>query len=123
MLLRLWIFGDKYLIPAFQNTAMSSLIQRVDKVKKIPINCLKLIYENTVPGSLLRRFIVERVAYKGDIPEIMSSERCQDWPHEALVELVRAFDVEGQEKGNGFALPEEKRDSCYYHTHPDGAKC
>ncbi|KAH0273985.1 hypothetical protein KCU91_g5599, partial [Aureobasidium melanogenum] len=119
---RVWIFGDKYLMPAFQNEAMSTLLKRVAKSGIVPTNCVKLIYNNTCPGSALRRFIVDLVVWQGNISDIMGSEKCQQWPQEAFIELVRVFGVQ-RDGGIGAGLPEESIGKFYYHVHKDDEKC
>lgn len=123
LLVRAWIFADKYLMPALQNKTMSTLIERNNKLSVIPTDCLKLVYDNTLPGSPLRRLFLDLVAYRGNLADIMSSTKCQHWPHEALVELVKAFGAKRREDGHNFELPEERKGKCYYHVHKNDERC
>ncbi|KAI4743408.1 hypothetical protein E4T50_06206 [Aureobasidium sp. EXF-12298] len=122
VLCRVWIFGDKYQMPALQNKAMNTLLKRVARSGIAPTHCIKLIYDNTCPGSPLRGFIVDLVVWKGNISDIMGSEKCQQWPQEAFIELVRAFGAQ-RDGGIGVGLPEGIKDKCYYHVHKDDEKC
>ncbi|KAI4852460.1 hypothetical protein E4T44_01472 [Aureobasidium sp. EXF-8845] len=90
-LIRVWIFGDKYLMPSLQNKVMSVLIAKNAKTNVVPTLCVKFIYANTVPGSPLRRFMVDFTAYKVDVATITVPESGEHWSHEALLDLVKVI--------------------------------
>ncbi|KAH0172450.1 hypothetical protein KCU67_g1728, partial [Aureobasidium melanogenum] len=124
LLCRLWIFGDKYLMPALQNKAMSTLIEQNRKLKVIPVHCVKLIYDNTLPGSPLRKIVVDWTAYKTDMLEFMALEKENPrWTREALVDLVLTMGAKTKEDIGRYALPEGNNGKCYYHVHKDGEQC
>jgi hypothetical protein len=124
LLIRVWIFGDKYLMPCLQNKAMNALIQKNREAKFVPTPQLKTIYENTLPGSPLRKLVVDLVIYKiGDMDEVMQRNDDNRWPYEALVDLVKALGAKKKEYVGSFRLPEANRHKCYYHVHQDGEQC
>ncbi|KAG9524966.1 hypothetical protein KCV07_g1424, partial [Aureobasidium melanogenum] len=124
LLIRVWIFGDKYLMPCLQNRAMNALIQKNREAKFVPTLQLKTIYENTLPGSPLRKLVVDLVTYKvGDMDEVMQRNDDNRWPYEALVDLVKALGAKKKEYVGSFRLPEANRHKCYYHVHQDGEQC
>jgi hypothetical protein len=123
MLIRAWLFGDKYLMPTLQNKAMSTLIEKNTRTDIIPTGQLKYIYENTLPGSTLRKFIVDMVAYKTDMVDIMKIQGGNQWSHEALVDLVQVVGAKKKEDFGLYRLPEANEAKCYYHIHLDGENC
>jgi hypothetical protein len=126
ILVRAWIFGEKYLMPSLQNKVMSSMMKKHTEFGFIPIHQAKLIYANTLPGSPLRRFITDMVAYRCDVGALMTTHGSQHWPHEALVDLLRVIRAKKKKKVEEFgrfALPETNKGRCYYHVHTNGGNC
>ncbi|KAG9533470.1 hypothetical protein KCU93_g339, partial [Aureobasidium melanogenum] len=99
LLIRVWIFGDKYLMPCLQNKAMNALIQKNREAKFIPTLQLKIIYDNTLPGSPLRKFVLNLVTYKVSDMDASMQKNNKDnrWPYEALVDLVKALGAKKKE--------------------------
>ncbi|KAH0161675.1 hypothetical protein KCU67_g6240, partial [Aureobasidium melanogenum] len=125
LLIRVWIFGDKYLMPCLQNKAMNALIQKNRDAKFIPTLQLKIIYDNTLPGSPLRKFVLDLVTYKVSDMDASMQKNNKDnrWPYEALVDLVKALGAKKKENVGVYKLPEERKGKCYYHVHNDGERC
>ncbi|KAG9657190.1 hypothetical protein KCU64_g5366, partial [Aureobasidium melanogenum] len=125
MLCRVWIFGDKYLMPALQNEVMTALQLKYDKTKAAPTSCLKVIYNNTVSGSLLRKFVVDLAAYTvTGMDEFMKiNETEKRWTYDALIDLVKTIGAKKKQDVGIYELPEANRHKCYYHVHADGEKC
>jgi hypothetical protein len=123
LLIRVWLFGDKYLMPSLQNKVMNVLILKNNKKNVTPTSFLELIYSNTPPGSPLRMFVVDLAAYKFNMALIMTPVEGRRWPHEALFDLVKVMGAKKMEDFGKFALPEENKDRCYYHIHADGKNC
>ncbi|KAK6000380.1 hypothetical protein QM012_003626 [Aureobasidium pullulans] len=69
LLIRVWLFGDRHLIPALQNHVMNTMIEKSAKEKVIPNQHLNLIYKNTLIGSPLRKILVDWIAYETDMPD------------------------------------------------------
>ncbi|KAI4847774.1 hypothetical protein E4T44_04323 [Aureobasidium sp. EXF-8845] len=120
VLFRTWLFGNKYLMPSLQNKVMSVLFAKNKKTNVVPTLWLKLTYDNTLPGSPLRSFIVDFTAYKLDItiPEFGKL-----WPHEALIDLLKVVGAKSKEDIGSYTLPEANNRKCYYHIHADGEDC
>ena len=57
-----WIFGDKIRCPGFLNFAMSRLLQYHKDYWMNP-NTLRLIYEKSIVGSKLRKFVLEQIRF------------------------------------------------------------
>ncbi|KAI4782740.1 hypothetical protein E4T52_02336 [Aureobasidium sp. EXF-3400] len=123
ILIRTWIFGDKYLMPSLQNSVMSILLEKGLKQNFVPTGQLKFIYNNTVPGSLLRKMVVDVAAYECSMESLMVRSKGALWSHEALVDLVLVIGAKKKEDIGRFALPEANKGKCYYHIHADGENC
>lgn len=123
MLIRCWLFGDKYLMPSLQNRVMTTLILKVDKTNIIDTCQMKLVYKNTLPGSPLRRVLVDMAAYRMDMSICMTSSEAEYWTHEALVDLVKVLGAKKKEELGRFTLPAVNRGMCYYHVHAVGQNC
>jgi hypothetical protein len=67
ILIRAWLFGDKYLIQSLQNRVMSVLIEKNKVTNIIPTLSVKLIYANTLPGSPIRKLLVVHYAFQSGI--------------------------------------------------------
>jgi hypothetical protein len=122
MLVRAWLFGDKDLVPSLQNRVMSALIEKNTKTKTLPTSHLKFIYDNTITGSPLRKIMVDLAAYRSDVSGMMGFEGGKRWPHEALVDLVKAL-AQKKEGTSKIILPEASRGKCQYHVHAAGENC
>jgi hypothetical protein len=124
VLIKVWLFGDRHIIPALQNEAMDSILAKNVKEKSIPSFSLKYIYRNTLDGSPLRKVMIDLVTYKGHLPIMMMSEKATlDWPHEALVDLTVALGAKKPENIGTFAMPADKEAKCYYHVHNEEDQC
>jgi hypothetical protein len=88
MLARIWLFGDKYLMPSLQNRVMDMLIEKNANTGTIPSFLLTITYNNAPPGSPLRKFLTYLVAYKCDPVRDITLELSRRWPHEALFDLL-----------------------------------
>ena len=60
--IRLWIFGDKYLLPTLQNMAMRHLHKCLSK-RHLEARMLREVLEGTVPGSALRDLALTDLVY------------------------------------------------------------
>jgi len=120
-LIHLWIFGDQHQIPLLQNYAVDGLFEKRTKEYCFAAGMALLVYEKTLPGSPLRRAIIE--IYASCV--LQESENSQlrlagFWSVESLIDLVRA--VESRPKGlNQYAL--QKRDKCFFHVHGKDEHC
>jgi hypothetical protein len=123
MSVRAWIFGDKYLMPSLHNRVMSVLIEKTTVTDQIPTSELELIYSNTLPGSPLRKMIVDMTAYEGDMVTAVTSEGGKRWPHEALLDLMTVIGSMRCKGIGKFVLPKSHQEKCFYHIHPDGETC
>jgi hypothetical protein len=123
ILIRAWIFGEKYLMPSLQNKAMTAVMKRHTESNVIPTFQMKLIYNNTLPGTPLRRFVTDLVAYRCDMGTWMTPEGSKQWPHEALADLLRIMGAKRMEEFGRFVLPEANKSRCFYHVHASGENC
>ncbi|KAI4746328.1 hypothetical protein E4T50_03350 [Aureobasidium sp. EXF-12298] len=116
-LVDIWLFGDKYIIPSLQNVAMDTIINKVNSDRVIPTNQISKIWEQTLPSSALRKYILERSTYKLSAAEFLKHE--DYWTREALLGLIEThFNRDVIEK-----LTFPARPKCYFHVHKEGEEC
>ncbi|CAD0110786.1 unnamed protein product [Aureobasidium uvarum] len=117
---RLWVFGDKYLVPALQNMAMDCLVERLHIVKKRLGSepTMSFIYDNTVHDSPLRRMAIDWQVYGICVTD---REQLCSWPREAVVDLAMAQSTKETMHYAGKQLPESGK--CHYHLHAEGEFC
>jgi hypothetical protein len=123
-LIKLWLFGDRFIVPCLQNSAIDALDKKFHMTHSLPTRFNKLIWENTLPSALLRKYMLDIVVYMADVEVILSSGNEEYWTHEALVDLAKALfnkQVVGDVDNDYPTMP--KRDRCYYHVHAEGEKC
>lgn len=124
LIIEVWLFGDKHIIPALQNKVMDTYIAMNAKSKTIPVGQLQTIYDNTLHGSPLRRIVVDWVTYKSDMQRFLKSEKTNlNWPHEALVDLAIGLGSKKAEELGVYVMPADKLARCYYHVHNEGESC
>lgn len=122
-LIRLWVFGDEYLAPAFQNSVMDAMWAKSLQDDELPdLSNLKYIYEHTMPGSPLRRILTDWTAYWSRLEHDLLPQNLIEWPKEALIDLILCMNGKKTENIGVFALP-RGRTVCYYHLHNEGEKC
>ena len=121
-LVQLWIFGDKHLVPALQNQTINVLMKKQIKMQVIPVYQLGQVYQNTLPDSPLRKLFTDWSAYKGSIQKITAPELNDQWPRDALFDLIGALAAKGRDQIGVYKLPEE-RGKCHYHVHAEGESC
>lgn len=57
-LVKLWIFGDRRVIPLLQNEALSAIWRLIEETKSLPLACTPLVYAQTTEDSPLRHFLL-----------------------------------------------------------------
>lgn len=99
-LAKLWVFADKICSPQLRNKTTDAFFNVVAQncdLQFAEAQTVHYVWENTMPGSYLRRILVRFFFYIGRYPEVLSL-----YPHEFLsVSLGRAMDkVNLVPKGN-----------------------
>lgn len=87
--LRLWVLGDMLIIPKLQNDVSDYIwaVQDTSRIAWTP--SIRYVYENTVPGSPLRRLFVMFCARNMGKPFYV--EHSKQFPKEMLLELADYF--------------------------------
>lgn len=89
-LVRLWVLADRMLVPKLQDDALEEFDKlRVEHRLRLSGGTIQYIYDNTVDGSPLRRYVValEATGYK-DMPEDFV-DLPQFFPREMLVDMIK----------------------------------
>jgi hypothetical protein len=129
LLIKLWIFGDKYQIPLLQNNTMDKIVAKADKDHNIPLLWITHVYENTTVNSVLRKAIVDVMSYRSRMPDGKNYHKIEgtclhnpkDWPKQACLDVIAEMSRGWLNKDTRFKLP--TREKCYYHVHADGEHC
>jgi len=91
-LVHLWILADKLLIPALMNNALQALDDIQTYNKTIYVFSAKFIYDNTVVGSPLRKYMVDQAAFLSHSSEYKKLSIQKDsLPYEFLLDVVVAL--------------------------------
>lgn len=115
-LARLWIFGDAHILALLQNHAINLIMRKTIDTWTLPIDALTVAYENTLPGSSLRRLLIDLVRRTSS--KILNEEQ---WPKEALLDLLRVVWWHGRRQVGKENL--SKWDMCKYHVHEVNVDC
>jgi hypothetical protein len=129
LLIKLWIFGDKYQIPLLQNNTMDKIVDKLDKDRNNPLLWITHVYENTTVNSVLRKAVVDAMSYRSRMPDGKNyhkiEETClkdpDDWPKQACLDVMAEMSRGWANQAKRFAFP--MREKCYYHVHADGEHC
>lgn len=129
LLIKLWIFGDGHQIPLLQNSVMDAIIDKVEKDNQIPIKELNLAYENTLPGSPLRKAFIDIMVYRSMMPgdkncgsvESSCLAWSDDWPKQACLDVIAEMSRGWINKAPTPSTPTRKKG--YYHVQPRGEHC
>ncbi|KAK3696601.1 hypothetical protein LTR37_017854 [Vermiconidia calcicola] len=120
-IIKLWIFGDAHEIPLLQNAALDLFREKIVQKWLVPTSEIRNIYNNTLPGSLLRKFMVEVTAYTGYATVTLAPGTEDWWIHEALCDLLKVLWV--PQPINYSKEDLQKMDMCKYHVHEEGVRC
>ncbi|KAI4719678.1 hypothetical protein E4T48_04136 [Aureobasidium sp. EXF-10727] len=117
----LWVLGDRYLMPALQNTAMDAYIRKISgQHGHGSPESIERRYRQTHAGSPLRRVFVDWQAHKLKL----NKKILREWPKEALADFAIAlFDMKSKHQGTSKLPSPEERDKCFYHVHAEGEHC
>ena len=120
-LIKLYIFAEKYDIPDLQNSAMDTILLKMEASQKTPMGLFAYVYEHTRSTSPLRRLFVNRVAqmvnldtyFARDDPEAEFS----DFPLLFMIDLAR----EQYRLLKGKAKHDWRSLDCTFHVHPSAS--
>ncbi|TVY71183.1 hypothetical protein LSUE1_G008210 [Lachnellula suecica] len=88
-LVGLWILGDKFDVVALQNYAIDQMERVRIKCGFMGITCAQSIYENTMPGSPLRRLVVDQHILDGTFS--FMAIYASKFPQEMLADMVTIY--------------------------------
>ena len=116
----MWILGDQHQIPLLQNQVMDEMFAKNLELKLFTFWVVPRVYERTVEGSLLRKAVIEIVAWKVNFDTFSPSR--QGWTIEPLSDLVLA--IHETRLSKEFVWPGlPKRDKCFFHVHGKDEHC
>ncbi|KAF2502313.1 hypothetical protein BU16DRAFT_4689 [Lophium mytilinum] len=122
-LVRCWTMGQRLMDTKFMDTVMDALIHLVEDAPSF-INAkadVAVIYKETLPGSMLRRFIIEQIVQQCT-EEFIDHYGDVELPREFLQELLHGLAaVRGKNRDN---KPQWLKNPCAFHEHKrEGKAC
>lgn len=121
-LARLWIFGDAHEIPTLQNEVITTMRRVMVKESVVPSGpMINHVYENTVPQSRLRQFLIDVYGALCNSNVLRRHEAQSSWCRDALFDLLQVVWRDGYHRQGWKEL--EKWDLCKYHVHEQGVNC
>jgi hypothetical protein len=88
VLVGLWLLADRFAVDGLQNAVMRAMLNIGQKCGRMSSGCFVTIYENTAPGSPLRRLVIDQSAWKGPSNFVGDAKW---YPHEMLSEIAEVF--------------------------------
>ncbi|KAF2493989.1 hypothetical protein BU16DRAFT_562943 [Lophium mytilinum] len=118
LLCKIFVFGDMRGIPALKNAAIDLLHSSICIKWKFPKTQVRFIYENTMEGSLLRKFIVDMAVLIASCETFLSFDKDgTNFTTEFLMDVIKALNDQGGKwlviGRDAFAVI----DRCQYHDH------
>ncbi|KAF2813013.1 uncharacterized protein BDZ99DRAFT_460327 [Mytilinidion resinicola] len=118
LLCKIFVFGDMRGIPTLKNAAIDLLHSSICMEWKFPKTQVRFIYENTMEGSLLRKFIVNVAVLIASCETFLSIDKDgTNFTHEFLMDVIRALNDQGGKwlviGRDAFAIINR----CRYHDH------
>ncbi|TIA16451.1 hypothetical protein D6C81_05943 [Aureobasidium pullulans] len=124
-LAKLWIFGDKYLIPLLQNNVIGAMHDKNEKETRSPVLVVKMAYTETLPGSCLRRAVIDILVHKANLDGLVHSMNgptyLKWWTTEALADAMTVMACSWKSGLPCATMLENER--CHYHVHAMGEHC
>jgi hypothetical protein len=109
-----------------QNCVMDEVFAKVNREEHLfPYSVLKPVYLSTVDGSLLRKAMIEILAYgsdPGDVEGSMTTAKCREWlTLEILQDVIKELESARHNKIPCGKSP--KRGKCFFHVHGKDEHC
>ncbi|KXT17022.1 hypothetical protein AC579_4331 [Pseudocercospora musae] len=115
VLIELWGFADRRIVPLLQNEAIDAI--QICKYTVMKEASARAVYDNTGAGSTLRQFTI--CSYATCLHKVEKDD-LDAWPEEFKDDLLK-YMVEQRPK---FACQDfQKRDMCEWHVHEEGIRC
>jgi hypothetical protein len=108
-----------------QNCVMDEIFAKEQRESCFVFEMIRLAYNNTVTGSVLRKAIMELMVYKSQLGDgdnsIMALNRGCHYTIEILQDVVKELNLARENKVPFGKTP--KRDKCFFHVHSKGEHC
>lgn len=121
-LVNVWVLGGQHQIPLLQNQVMDELFAKLARTKVFFLRLVPVVYTKTMGESLLRKAVIEVVAWTMRIDEWDTMRSTVDWKVDSLTDLMLAINQARFSKEVTFPnFP--KRDRCFFHVHGKDEHC
>lgn len=89
VLVKLWVLGDKYLVPLLQNHVVDIYRLKDLQMWSPQMRFLPYVYANTPPDSILRSLVISLIVLKGST-DVMNACNEAFWTKESLMDYIKA---------------------------------
>ncbi|KAL8952748.1 MAG: hypothetical protein Q9222_001359 [Ikaeria aurantiellina] len=91
-LLKLWVFGDKVQVAAFQNTVIEVLrLQRTNPNRLFNQKDVRYAFDHTDDGSPLRQLILDMFIYEGPLEGSITTWLAEDYPEAFIAGVAEGY--------------------------------
>lgn len=121
ILCRLWVLADRREVPLLMNECINTMRDKSSELWMAPAICLPYIYKNTMPGSAMRRLLIQLIARTST--SLLLERIDMDFSKEMLVDMLKVvWDLDASKRWTKIEV--RKMRLCpEYHVHEDGVKC
>ncbi|KAH7410880.1 hypothetical protein BKA64DRAFT_367109 [Cadophora sp. MPI-SDFR-AT-0126] len=119
LFVKLYIAGDNYFMPRLKNDAIDALLSRARTVEMVRLS--RYVYDNTKPGSNLRKLLVKVVSSKFDAEDLYEH---QHWIRgDFWLDLAKAAFLDRDQGFNRFSdrKPPQEGFCAAFHVHEKGS--
>lgn len=116
-LCRLFVFGDARGVARLRNAAIDAIVNKIGNTWKMPNKQTSYVYENTIPGSPLRRLFVDIAVKVWPSPEIHLSNT--KFPEQFLKDVICALASLPGKRTRLSQNDWRNINKCLYHDHSD----
>ncbi|KAF2214130.1 hypothetical protein CERZMDRAFT_8286, partial [Cercospora zeae-maydis SCOH1-5] len=86
ILCRLWVLADRREVPLLMNECINTMRDKSSELWMAPAICLPYIYKNTMPGSAMRRLLIQLIARTST--SLLLERIDMDFSKEMLVDML-----------------------------------
>lgn len=117
LLCKVWIFGDMRGAPALCNAALDMLHEKGVAERSFPFDIIRDVYERTVPGAMLRTYLVDNTIAIFTIKELTLELDPEDATVPFLLDVMPRLSTTSDNAKLMSSKAWTKVDRCQWHDH------
>lgn len=126
LLVELWCFGDRRVIPLLQNECVNKILMLMHANNEVATGIMRYVYTNTAGGSPLRKFFIAVVAARSSpaccpctVGAAWEEDIDNNWFEDGLRDLAKLLLLRPKTE----TWDSLKARACDWHVHEEGVKC